>query len=72
MKTLTRQEVVELLKKRMGKKTLRGFGEEIGLSAPYLSDVFRGNREPGPSILAVIGVEKVFKTTETTYTKVKP
>ena len=67
METLTRDQVVELLRRRQGKKSLRVFGAEVGLTAAYLSDVFRGNREPGPTILTLLGIERT-KTTETTYT----
>jgi transcriptional regulator with XRE-family HTH domain len=66
MGTLTRIQVIDLLRKRQGKKSLRRFGDEIGVTAAYLSDVFRGNREPGPTILTLLGVERT-KTTETTY-----
>ena len=68
MKTLTRTQVVGLLAEKNGRKSLRLFAEEIGVSAAYLSDVFRGNREPGPTILELLGVERT-KTTEITYAK---
>jgi hypothetical protein len=71
MRVLTRTDVVDLLKKRQGNKTLRVLGLELGLSAAYLSDVFHGNREPGPTLLTLLGLERT-KTTEITYTKVKP
>ena len=71
MGTLTRIQVIDLLRKRQGKKSLRRFGDEIGVTAAYLSDVFRGNREPGPTILTLLGVERT-KTTETTYATRKP
>ena len=71
MRVLTRADVVDFLKKRQGNKTLRVLGLELGLSAAYLSDVFHGNREPGPTLLTLLGLERT-KTTEITYTKVKP
>ena len=71
MGTLTRTQVVDLLRKWKGKKSLRVFGREIGVTAAYLSDVFRGNREPGPTILNLLGIERT-KTTETTYEKKRP
>jgi len=33
--------------------------KEIGISAQYLSDVLRGNRNPGKKILDFLGIEKV-------------
>jgi transcriptional regulator with XRE-family HTH domain len=59
------------LKKKQGEKSLRVFGEEIGLSAAYLSDVIRGNRSPGPRLLTLLEVERT-RTTETVYKKVRP
>ena len=68
MKMLTRTQVVGLLAEKKGRKPLRLFADEIGVSATYLSDVFRGTREPGPTILELLGVERT-KTTEITYAK---
>ena len=48
-------ELVELIKKRKGKASLRAFATEIGLSAAYLSDVFRGNRAVGPRLAVLMG-----------------
>ncbi|MGN0897188.1 MAG: helix-turn-helix domain-containing protein [Succinivibrio sp.] len=31
--------------------TLRGFAKELGVSAPYLSDIEKGNREPNEKTL---------------------
>jgi transcriptional regulator with XRE-family HTH domain len=68
MRTLTRTEVVDFLLKKKGDKSLRKFGEELDLSSAYLSDVIRGNREPGKAILTLLGVERT-KTVKITYTK---
>ncbi len=32
--------------------------KQWGISAPYLNDVLKGNRDPGAKILVAIGVEK--------------
>jgi transcriptional regulator with XRE-family HTH domain len=50
---------IEMLKERQGTKSLRGFAEEIGISPMYLSDIYKGRREPGWKALAHIGLEKV-------------
>ena len=68
MRTLTRTDVVDLLLKKKGDKSLCKFSEELNLSAAYLSDVIRGNREPGKAILSLLGVERT-KTIEITYAK---
>jgi len=70
MANLTHVQVLDLLRKRQGRKSLRAFGEEIGVTAAYLSDVFRGNREPGPTLLDLLGIKRT-KTTETTYERRK-
>jgi transcriptional regulator with XRE-family HTH domain len=65
---MTRLDVVDLLRERQGKKSLRAFAEKIGVSAAYLSDVYRGNREPGPTVLALLGIERT-KTVQIAYMK---
>lgn len=49
---------VELLRKRMEGRSLRALAREIPCSAPYLSDIFNGNRPAGPKILKYLGIEK--------------
>lgn len=44
---------------------LRAWSREHGLSAPYVSDVMRGNRPPGGRIAAALGFAIV--RTETRY-----
>lgn len=63
MQVLTRAQVNSLLRERQGDKSLRKFAEEIDLSAAYLSDVYRGNREPGPKLLRLVKVKRIKKTT---------
>lgn len=36
----------------------KAFAEAHKLSAPYVSDVLNGNREPGPRILEAVGLER--------------
>lgn len=57
-KTLTHDKVIEMLKKRQGKKSLRSFATELGISAAYLSDLYKGRRSPGPAVLAHFGLCK--------------
>ena len=49
---------IQLLRDRMKGKTMRELAREIPCSAPYLSDIFNGNRAPGPKILTYLGIEK--------------
>lgn len=55
---MNREAVIELLTKRQGSRSLREFAKELGVSASYLSDVYLGHREPGPSILEPLGLNR--------------
>jgi hypothetical protein len=56
---LTAPEVVDLLKKKQGKRTAREFAEqELGISESYLSNVYRGKSDPGELILCKIGLSR--------------
>ena len=41
----------------------KALAEKLGVTQSYLSDVLNGRREPGPKMLAALGLEaeKVFK-----------
>jgi transcriptional regulator with XRE-family HTH domain len=52
---------VNLLKQRQGKRSLREFSKQVGVTAAYLSDLYRGNRDPGPRILEFLGLEREVK-----------
>ena len=58
MQSLTDDDVLELIRKRKGEKSLRAFAEEIGITAPYLSDILKKNRSPGKTVLKFFGLEK--------------
>lgn len=56
-----------VIRKRQGKQSLREFAKGLGMSAAYLSDVLRGNRDPGPRLLEFLRLERT-KITTITYT----
>ena len=62
MTTFDRIQVNELIRKRQGTRSLRSFATAIGLSAAYLSDVLRGNREPGPRLLSLLRLKRLRTT----------
>lgn len=62
---MTRAQVNAMLTKKQAGRSLRELARGIGCSAAYLSDVYHGNREPGPMILDYLGLEKFTKTTVT-------
>jgi transcriptional regulator with XRE-family HTH domain len=50
---------VEMLAARKAGKTMRELAQEIGCSAPYVNDVLKRKRAPGPSILKYLGLTAV-------------
>jgi transcriptional regulator with XRE-family HTH domain len=61
---------VQLLKSRQGEMSLREFSKQVGVSAAYISDLYRGNRFPGPRILRFLGLKRnVKKAVEYSYRK---
>lgn len=57
-KVRTEEEVIELLKKRQGERSLRQFASEENVSAAYISDIYCGRRAPGAKILAILGLKR--------------
>ena len=53
-----KDEVVEMLRKKQGKDSLRKFAGRVGCSAAYLSDVYRGKRDPGPKLLDHLNLQR--------------
>jgi len=58
MKTLSHEKVLARLKKLQNGRTLTAFGQEIGVSAGYLSDVYRGKRGLGEIICGYLKIVK--------------
>jgi transcriptional regulator with XRE-family HTH domain len=54
---VTRQEVLRELEKRSSASNVAALAREIGVSPVYVRDVLRGDRLPGPAILAYLGIE---------------
>jgi len=55
---LTHDELIRRLKELQGERSLREFAEALGVSAPYLSDVYRGNRQIGAKLCRKLGVPR--------------
>jgi transcriptional regulator with XRE-family HTH domain len=67
-KSYTLGDVVEMLRARQGNGTLTALAEEIGVTKAYISDIYKGRRNPGPTILSFLGIVAEV-TTETRYTR---
>lgn len=55
---LTSEQLIERLKQMQGERSLREFADMLGVSAPYLSDVYRGNRSIGKKLCRKLGITK--------------
>jgi transcriptional regulator with XRE-family HTH domain len=66
--TMKTEDVLRILTSKQGSRSLRDFAQEIGCSAAYLSDIYNGNRQPGPKILTFLGMKKT-RVVETSYAK---
>jgi len=52
-------EPVVMLRQRQGKRSQRELAREMGISAAYLTDLYKGRRAPGDKVLSYLGLEKV-------------
>jgi len=57
-KTLTRERLIARLKQMQGTKTQEQFAQELGISRPFLSDIYAGKRDPGEKVLGKLGLER--------------
>lgn len=64
-KQLTREDVVAILKRQQGERSLRQFAKDLSVSAAYLSDIYLDKRDIGPAILKPLGLTKHVETTVT-------
>jgi transcriptional regulator with XRE-family HTH domain len=55
------------LEARKAGRSLRAIAQEIGVTAPYIHDILRGRRDPGPKVLEYLGLEKTVKPARITY-----
>lgn len=57
-KTITRKDVIRILRERQGKLSINKFAAELGVSQPHLSDIYNGKRDPGEKVLSKIGLAR--------------
>ncbi len=65
-----KEDVVKQLQmeQQAKKLSLRGWAQTLGVSPAYLSDVYRGRRDPGPALLDHLDLERKV-VTKVTYVK---
>ncbi len=56
---LNRDQVLKLLRKRLGKRYQSELAEELGISKVYLGDILKGKRDPGDAVLSKLGLERI-------------
>lgn len=57
-KTITTDDVLNRLRERIAVSSLRKTALELGVSAPYLSDVMRGNRDVSTKLSKALGLRR--------------
>ncbi len=54
-KATTIEELIAIMKRAQGKKTLTSFAAEMEMSKQYLSNVYNGHKEPSERLLEKLG-----------------
>ena len=70
MATLNTDQVMQKIRDKQGTMGLREYALSLGITVAYLSDLYKGRREPGPKILKKFKLIKT-RTTTVSYTQVK-
>ena len=62
-----KEDIVKQLQSEQEKQklSLRQYAKNLHVSPAYLSDVYRGRRDPGPALLEPLGLERKVVTTVT-------
>lgn len=56
---LTQDDVLKLMWKAQGDDSMRAFAASFGVTVAYISDIYKKRRDPGPSVLERLGLEKI-------------
>jgi hypothetical protein len=62
-KTVTQEEIIDLLKKEQGDRSLREFAPIFKVTAGYISDIYNHRRRPGLKVLKYFGIVKKRRVT---------
>jgi hypothetical protein len=49
------EDFIKLMRTKQGNRSLREFARSLNVSAAYLSDIYLGNRLPGPAVANPLG-----------------
>lgn len=61
MRTMTREQVITKLRRRLNGTTQAKVAGDMGISPMALNDVLRGRRPPCPAILSNLGLSRVIR-----------
>lgn len=53
---MTRTEILALLRRKQGDRSIREFAGEVGCSASHLSALYKGKWRPGGKVLRFLGL----------------
>ena len=56
--TLNRDQVMALIKDLVEKEGTQAAATKMGIAPPYVNDLLKGKRDPGPEVLGFFGLEK--------------
>lgn len=60
METFNKTDVLTMLRGHISyEKSQKDLAVEMGVSQAYVSDLLKGNRDPGPKVLAFLGLRKI-------------
>lgn len=60
-RTLTADDVLEMMRKQMGDRTQTAYANELGITPQYLCDILQRRRDPGPKVLSRLGLTQSVK-----------
>ena len=52
------KELLALMKRLQGERSSSAFATDLGISKQYLTDIYKGRREPGNSVLRALDVTR--------------
>lgn len=58
VKLLRREQLVALMKQKQGDLTGTAFAEKLGISGSFLTEIYKGRRDPGEKVLSQLGLSK--------------
>ena len=58
VKLLRREQMIALMRQKQGDLTGTEFAKKLGISGSFLTEIYKGRRDPGEAILSQLGLSK--------------